>query len=67
MQDKTILVTINNIGEPTFEAFGYTGSDCLKATEALEKGLAGELQERLTKPEMHQGGVQQQKNTLRNW
>jgi len=36
---KEIMITIDPEGNTTVEAFGYTGPECLEATEAFEKIL----------------------------
>lgn len=48
---KTITVIIDKTGKPTIEAHGFSGSDCLAATQPIEAALgAGTITEE--KPEM---------------
>jgi len=36
---KNVVITIDEIGNPTFEANGFKGQGCTEATAALEKAL----------------------------
>lgn len=54
---KQIKVTVNEDGSLEIEAVGYKGSDCTKATEALERAL-GVVKKRTPKPEMYQKNEQ---------
>lgn len=55
-EQKTIKVTIDQLGNPKVEAIGFNGIGCAAATEAIEKALApgsgGVTRE--MKPEWHQ-------------
>ena len=45
---KIIEITVNFIGRTTIETKGFTGSDCLEATRALEQALGLRTQEERT-------------------
>ena len=49
---KTIIVDISPAGNVTIDAQGFTGEECVKATEQIEIALGGEMK-RDTKPEFH--------------
>jgi hypothetical protein len=48
MAQKRIEITIDEHGNPTIEAFGYTGGECRLATEAFEEA-AGKVKDRKVK------------------
>lgn len=56
MSDQKITLTIDPMGNPKIEAFGFTGGKCANATEAIEKALAGtgKPMTRELKPEWHE-------------
>jgi len=45
---KRIEITIDEDGNPTIEAFGYSGGECRLATEPFEQA-AGSVKDRKTK------------------
>ncbi len=52
---RRITVTIDNMGQTTVEASGYTGGTCVKATAPLTQALIGGNPEESTKkPEFYQ-------------
>jgi len=59
---KTIDVTIDPNGEVKVEANGFSGNECLKATENLEKALLGKKTKSIKKPEYYE-----QKKTNQNY
>ena len=40
---KTIIVDISPAGNVTIDAQGFTGEECVKATEQIEIALGGEM------------------------
>lgn len=47
---KKIVVTVAPDGSSKVEAFGFTGSACLRATQDIERAI-GKLEMRKAKPE----------------
>lgn len=65
-QEKIIKISIDPLGKPTFEAEGFTGGECLKATKAFEDAASGKATlNREYKPEFYQQNDNQAKNELR--
>ena len=60
---RTIEVTVSPIGDILFDAVGFKGADCEKATRFLEEalGVAGPKQK---KPEYHQRATTAQTQRL---
>jgi hypothetical protein len=53
MNNRTIEITINPLGEILIDAVGFKGTDCEHATRFLEEAL-GTLALKNRKPEYHQ-------------
>jgi len=55
MSDQKIKVSIDVIGKPTIEAFGFTGGSCKTATQPIIDALShrGETLSEVEKPELH--------------
>ncbi len=51
---KRIEITVDEDGEVTIEAFGYTGGSCVKATQPLSDALIGTPTHNVKKPEFYQ-------------
>lgn len=64
MVGKTIEVTISPEGEVTVEATGYSGAECERATEQIEKalGIAGKRRFKKERFEMKQNRKQEVKS-----
>lgn len=52
---KEIVININKDGKVSIDVQGYTGGECVDATQAIEKAL-GQVTETTKKPEFHQIG-----------
>jgi len=56
---KSLTIRIKKAtGEVTIDAAGFSGKECLAATEVFEKAL-GQVEDRTPKPEMYQTERQQ--------
>jgi hypothetical protein len=55
MNNKKIVIMIDDKGEVQVEAFGHKGGSCTKATDPLTKALIGRVIEDRKKPEFYQG------------
>ncbi len=64
--DKTIEVTIDKLGNPTITTKGFTGNECLAATQHIEKALSSEAgNNREYLPEYYQNSGQKVEQHLR--
>lgn len=66
-EQKTIKVTIDQLGNPKVEAIGFHGVGCAAATEAIEKALApgsGGVSREM-KPEWHEVETEGQHEEMR--
>lgn len=50
---KVVKVTVSKTGETTIETSGFTGEECIRATEGLERRLGGQGT-RTLKPEAYE-------------
>ena len=50
---KTLTIKVTPTGRVTLETAGFTGSECLQATEPIERAL-GTVEDRTPRPEMYQ-------------
>jgi hypothetical protein len=57
MNNKKIVIMIDDKGEVQVEAFGHKGGSCTKATDPLTKALIGGVIEDRKKPEFYQNDV----------
>lgn len=65
---KKVVVTIDPMGNPAVEAFGFSGQGCEAATKAIEQALAGEGgMERTYKPEWTATGNNNQQTIKQSW
>ena len=60
---KQIIVEVEPDGAVTIDAVGFTGTDCVAATQFLEEALGAKTQVQ-TKPEFHQRRVNGQRQYL---
>ena len=51
---KKIITVVDDQGNITIEAFGFTGGSCMKATAGLRKDLVGDRAKNVKKPEYYQ-------------
>jgi len=60
---QEIVVTVSPSGMATIEANGFTGEECIKATQNIELALSGgRAVDRSEKPEFHAPATQNQEN-----
>ena len=62
---KTIEIVVSPTGQTQVKTKGFTGSECLAASEFIEKALGQRTSEQLTS-EFHQQASQQQSHQQRH-